>query len=217
MSNQETTQAEICLSPGGDASIVPMDDCQTQPCPPVTSSNRREDANGGRGDLKRKAEEPSEGQNSKMTHVEDQRRAETQQKDTNQPESCHLEWNLMEAPVETASGVEAQPGIQPKGAGEHPQVPDTHRTGAKCVPGGPADPLQPGVGYHSTGVLRVKPGRGEPTLSLSCSDKLARWGVLGFQGALLSHYLEGALYFSAVVVGSCPYSQEVAHRALVSR
>lgn len=97
------------------------------------------------------------------------------------------------------------------------QVADIHRTGAKCVPGGPADPLQPGVGYHSTGFLRVKPGRGERTLSLSCSDKLARWTVLGFQGALLSHYLETALYFRAVVVGKCPYSQEAMHRALVAR
>lgn len=94
---------------------------------------------------------------------------------------------------------------------------DIHRTGAKCVPGGPADPLHPGVRFHSVGVLRVKPGRGEPTLSLSCSDKLARWVVLGFQGALLSHYLEEALYFSTVVVGRCPYSQEVMHRALVAR
>lgn len=32
-----------------------------------------------------------------------------------------------------------------------------------------------------SGALRRKPGRGEPTLSLSCSDKLARWGMLGLQ------------------------------------
>ncbi len=31
------------------------------------------------------------------------------------------------------------------------------------------------------GILRKKPGRGEPTLSMSCSDKVARWGLLGLQ------------------------------------
>ncbi|XP_048829616.1 tRNA-specific adenosine deaminase 1 [Brienomyrus brachyistius] len=94
---------------------------------------------------------------------------------------------------------------------------DLHRTGAKCVPGAPRDPQGPGMGYHSVGVLRVKPGRGEPTLSLSCSDKLARWGVLGCQGALLSHYLQGAIYFSAVVIGKCPYSLQAMKRALTER
>uniref|UniRef100_G3NBY6 tRNA-specific adenosine deaminase 1 n=1 Tax=Gasterosteus aculeatus TaxID=69293 RepID=G3NBY6_GASAC len=139
-------------------------------------------------DLKRAAEEPNEADRAKRPPPEDGG-------DTGR--------SVLQSPAD-----EAPPP---------PRVPDIHRTGAKCVPGGPAVPLTPGAGYHSTGALRVKPGRGAPTRSLSCSDKLARWGVLGFQGAVLSHYLQEALYFGTVVVGGCPYSQEVMQRALVTR
>ena len=34
---------------------------------------------------------------------------------------------------------------------------------------------------QAVGVTRRKPGRGAPTLSMSCSDKLARWQCLGLQ------------------------------------
>ncbi|XP_076358814.1 tRNA-specific adenosine deaminase 1-like [Tachypleus tridentatus] len=54
------------------------------------------------------------------------------------------------------------------------------RTGAKCVPGDYQDSQGEGVDYHVTGVLRTKPGRGERTLSLSCSDKMARWNEDNF-------------------------------------
>ncbi|KAM4572993.1 tRNA-specific adenosine deaminase 1 [Odontesthes bonariensis] len=197
-------------TPCGDASIIPMTASQSQPCPAVTSANSCERTNGG-GDLKRKAEEPGEGQNSKLPRLEEK----ATQENLKRAEPWILKRNVTKTTeIKPTGSTELS---QTDCAVEHPQVPDIHRTGAKCVPGGQDDPMHPGVGYHSTEVLRVKPGRGEPTLSLSCSDKMARWAVLGFQGALLSHYLQEALHFSAVVVGKCPYSPDVMHRALVGR
>lgn len=52
---------------------------------------------------------------------------------------------------------------------------DIYRTGAKCVKGEEIqDSHLPGVNYHIVGPLRIKPGRGNPTSSLSCSDKMAK-------------------------------------------
>lgn len=56
--------------------------------------------------------------------------------------------------------------------------------------------------YSLLGVLRTKPGRADspPTLSMSCSDKIARWCVVGIQGALASHILD-AIYVDEIILG----------------
>lgn len=64
-----------------------------------------------------------------------------------------------------------------------------------CAPAGEALPAGPA----SPPVCR-KPGRGETTRSVSCTDKLARWGALGLQGAALTHLLE-PVRIDALVIG----------------
>ena len=49
--------------------------------------------------------------------------------------------------------------------------------------------------------LNRTPVAGAPTLSMSCSDKLARWGLLGCQGALLSTVLASPLYIDCIIIG----------------
>lgn len=48
------------------------------------------------------------------------------------------------------------------------------------------------------GAVRTKPGRGERTLSMSCSDKIAKWQIMGMQGALLDYLLEAPIYFDTL-------------------
>jgi len=65
--------------------------------------------------------------------------------------------------------------------------------------------------------VRIKPGRGDPTISMSCSDKIAKWLVVGIQGSLLSNFLLKPIYLKAIVVGQCQYNFECMKRAFIDR
>lgn len=86
---------------------------------------------------------------------------------------------------------------------------DQMRTGAK--------PLQAGLDYHSTGQLRTKPGRGERTLSLSCSDKILKWNLLGLQGSLLSYLLSENIYLDSFIIADHSFSSDSMERAFYGR
>jgi hypothetical protein len=64
--------------------------------------------------------------------------------------------------------------------------------------------------YNRLGVLRTKPGRADspPALSMSCSDKMAKWSILGIQGSFGARFLE-PVYISDVVIGEVPLALEV--------
>ena len=58
--------------------------------------------------------------------------------------------------------------------------------------------------------------QGDRTRSHACSDKIARWNVVGVQGALLSLLLEESIFLDSLVVGSL-FHEEALDRSLHQR
>ena len=99
--------------------------------------------------------------------------------------------------------------------GKRPKL-DVNRTGAKCLDG--AEFHGHGADYHTEiGSIRRKPGRGNPTRSLSCSDKLAKWNLLGIQGAILASIFPGPIRFDSIIVASDLFNREAFSRAVYGR
>lgn len=81
---------------------------------------------------------------------------------------------------------------------QHPNRPERQQQMGPCVP--TASEVE--TGPQQLGAVRRKPGKGDPTLSLSCSDKIARWACLGLQGCLPSSCLAEPIYLDLLVVGT---------------
>ena len=56
---------------------------------------------------------------------------------------------------------------------------------------------------------------GERVLTMSCSDKIMKWNVLGIQGSLLTHFMK-PVYLKGIIIAD-QYNHQHLFRSLYSR
>ena len=89
-----------------------------------------------------------------------------------------------------------------------------HRTGARPARAATMEAeAASGGALCEVGIVRTKPGRGERTCCMSCSDKIARWNAVGVQGALLTLLVPPPIRLASVTVGGVCLSRRL-RRAL---
>ncbi|CAF98939.1 unnamed protein product, partial [Tetraodon nigroviridis] len=74
-----------------------------------------------------------------------------------------------------------------------------------------------GKGTTTRGCFGSSPAGGNPRCPSPAATSWHAGECWASKAHFLSHYLQEALYFTSVVVGACPFSQEVMDRALVTR
>ncbi|XP_059612062.1 tRNA-specific adenosine deaminase 1 [Phlebotomus argentipes] len=84
--------------------------------------------------------------------------------------------------------------VEDEPAAKRARLPEDNFTGGKLIGQSTGDLMD-----QTVGCVRTKPGRGVATLSASCSDKMARWCVMGLQGGLLMNVLTSPIYLSSVI------------------
>jgi tRNA-specific adenosine deaminase 1 len=67
------------------------------------------------------------------------------------------------------------------------------------------------------GKIRIKPGKGDRTMSLSCSDKIARWNMVGIQGCMLASLIDPIYLSSIIFADGTPFNRVAMERALWKR